>query len=311
MDYKPTSATTASMLTMAQMVAITECETLTDLGDLMADIFCTVFDAERVRFVIGNWNQNASAYSKTRHQPCFVLHLHKKLEILGSVIIENPHLVPGSEEIDPLLILFSNQIKHLNSRSIDLLTGLMNRQALETQIELYSRDENFLNQHKTPDLCVLALLEIDHFPRVNEAYGWVYGDEILIKFARLCSQIFREQDQLFRFGANQFAVLLRCQNKSEAALMLEQAQKQFRAHDFAKAKPLSVSIGYAVLGVSSQKHASTEIGVPLPWSVLIDRVNRALSWVKQQQPGSSMAYEAMLERGLVREPHYEVQADLF
>ncbi|WP_339799880.1 sensor domain-containing diguanylate cyclase [uncultured Marinobacter sp.] len=85
----------------------------------------------------------------------------------------------------------------------DPLTATLNRrafdQALQTELE---RSERY--QHT---FCV-ALLDLDHFKRINDDFGHTAGDEVLVAFSSCCRQQLRSVDQLARFGGEEFIILM-------------------------------------------------------------------------------------------------------
>jgi diguanylate cyclase (GGDEF)-like protein len=85
----------------------------------------------------------------------------------------------------------------------DPLTGLSNRRhlnaVLEREIEVVARSGNS---------CLLLMLDIDHFKKVNDTYGHVAGDQVLQAVARCLTGCIRPQDTLARFGGEEFAVLM-------------------------------------------------------------------------------------------------------
>jgi two-component system cell cycle response regulator len=85
----------------------------------------------------------------------------------------------------------------------DALTGVPNRRsyeaALEREIARAQRHQHALS---------LALLDIDHFKRVNDTYGHQEGDEVLRAFARTVTHVLRKGDSLYRYGGEEFVVLL-------------------------------------------------------------------------------------------------------
>jgi diguanylate cyclase (GGDEF)-like protein len=65
------------------------------------------------------------------------------------------------------------------------------------------------------------MLDIDHFKRVNDAYGHVTGDLVLVRFAETIAKAIRPDDVLARLGGEEFAVLLPATGLSEAAEIAE------------------------------------------------------------------------------------------
>ena len=86
----------------------------------------------------------------------------------------------------------------------DKLTGLANRQAFTPMIE-----QVFAETRRTPAPVSLALIDIDHFKQINDTHGHLVGDEILRRFAARISGNVRDSDLVFRWGGEEFLVILR------------------------------------------------------------------------------------------------------
>jgi diguanylate cyclase (GGDEF)-like protein len=85
----------------------------------------------------------------------------------------------------------------------DALTGLQNRRAFD---EALRREQARAARHGVPLSLILA--DLDHFKAVNDVHGHPAGDAVLRSFAASLGELFREGDGLFRFGGEEFAVLL-------------------------------------------------------------------------------------------------------
>lgn len=85
----------------------------------------------------------------------------------------------------------------------DILTGLPNRRALETAISRELARARRVNA----SLC-LALIDIDHFKRINDRFGHAVGDQALTHLARVLKPGIRETDVLGRFGGEEFVLVL-------------------------------------------------------------------------------------------------------
>ena len=72
----------------------------------------------------------------------------------------------------------------------------------------------------------LAVCDIDHFKQVNDNFGHLIGDEVLIMLAQVMRQSFRFDDQLFRFGGEEFIALLKPATEADALATLECRTRQ-------------------------------------------------------------------------------------
>lgn len=136
--------------------------------------------------------------------------------------------------------LFSNQLRLIESRERDQLTGLLNRQAFtQSFLQLSSGAAEQLGHELW-----LAVLDIDHFKRVNDTYGHLLGDEVLLRFSRVMENSFRFNDRLFRFGGEEFLVLMRT-DEAGAGVALERFRAAVETYDFPCVGQVTVSIGYA------------------------------------------------------------------
>lgn len=86
---------------------------------------------------------------------------------------------------------------------VDPLTGVGNRSALNTAIE--REHQRLLRSGKA---YALLMLDIDHFKRINDQYGHSRGDEVLKQVARTLEEVSRATDITFRYGGEEFALLL-------------------------------------------------------------------------------------------------------
>lgn len=97
----------------------------------------------------------------------------------------------------------------LRQAETDPLTGLCNRRAFDMRIEMAFR--RVMRQHDEP--LSLLLFDLDHFKEVNDHYGHQYGDAYLNKMAQAMLSVIRQDvDGAFRFGGDEFAMLLMADN---------------------------------------------------------------------------------------------------
>ena len=98
----------------------------------------------------------------------------------------------------------------------DPLTGICNRAALD---EMMSRELSHARRHSSS--YALLILDIDHFKRVNDRYGHIIGDCALKAVAGMIGTCKRDGDLLFRYGGEEFVVLMRDTDRDGAHLLAE------------------------------------------------------------------------------------------
>ncbi|WP_374594535.1 GGDEF domain-containing protein [Aquabacterium sp.] len=106
------------------------------------------------------------------------------------------------------------QLHHLATR--DGLTGLVNRRHMMAQLA----DEQ-LRLARSQRACCVALLDIDHFKRVNDTHGHQMGDSVLIGFARQVVEVLPGPDAVCRWGGEEFLVLMPEMAQAEARAAIE------------------------------------------------------------------------------------------
>lgn len=100
-----------------------------------------------------------------------------------------------------LFRIYRNIIKLIANGNTDTLTGLLNRQGLEAELQRLSADESE-NFH-------LLLLDIDHFKAINDDHGHLIGDEVLVQFAEILSSWYYDAPFIGRFGGEEFMVIFK------------------------------------------------------------------------------------------------------
>lgn len=93
------------------------------------------------------------------------------------------------------------RLEHL--ATIDPLTGIKNRRSMDQELDLAAADAE-----RTGLPYALVLLDIDHFKKINDEHGHGVGDDVLIDLVALLKQNTRKSDQLFRYGGEEFVLLL-------------------------------------------------------------------------------------------------------
>ncbi|TWC20439.1 diguanylate cyclase (GGDEF)-like protein [Pseudomonas sp. SJZ085] len=125
----------------------------------------------------------------------------------------------------------------------DELTGLFNRRHF---LRLASRELNTLK----PDMAHgLALIDLDHFKRINDLHGHAAGDQVLQAFASVATSCLREGDVLARYGGEEFVMLLPACDPARLTACCERLRLAFAGVELTglRVGPLSLSAGMTLL----------------------------------------------------------------
>jgi diguanylate cyclase (GGDEF)-like protein len=131
--------------------------------------------------------------------------------------------------------LSQNHRHILESAKRDGLTGALNR------ISIMDLIENQINNNKDQPFVIL-MFNIDHFKQINDQYGHAVGDLALKQLAETAENVIRNEDQLGRYGGDEFIIMLPGLNLANAKLVAERLREKVQAlidPDF------SISIGIA------------------------------------------------------------------
>ncbi|WP_404363047.1 GGDEF domain-containing protein [Marinobacter sp.] len=102
----------------------------------------------------------------------------------------------------------------------DFLTQLPNKRALDEAME---RECSLGERHG--DSCSLILCDLDHFKRVNDSYGHIIGDHILKATALELAKATRNSDSVYRFGGEEFAIILPHTSEAEARTVADRIRE--------------------------------------------------------------------------------------
>ncbi len=130
----------------------------------------------------------------------------------------------------------------LQTARIDPLTGVRNRATMDSTIH---REIELARRHDTP-LSVI-LLDIDHFKQINDQYGHLSGDQALKSIAQCADRTIRESDMIFRYGGEEFLVLLSGTDSDGAGQLAERIRENVERLNphIHKSMNLTVSLGVA------------------------------------------------------------------
>lgn len=236
----------------------------------------------------------------TRH--CGALMLHSS-ELGGDPLIlaydvNRADTFSRSEEVATLVRMYGNQIKLLDYSELDTLTRLLNRKTFDETFERLltvsssdSQDgETFddrrgcLEEDSSAWLCVV---DIDHFKRINDSFGHLFGDEVLLRMGDLMRKTFRGGDRLFRFGGEEFVVILNAADETLAATGFDRFRLSIENHEFPQVGQVTCSIGFT---------AVSSMDVPTD---VVGRADEALYFAKENGRNRVCCYEALVAEGAI------------
>jgi diguanylate cyclase (GGDEF)-like protein len=229
--------------------------------------------------------------------------LNDKVSTCLEVTNPTPYNSKTLHIMEGILSVYRNYQSILDYSERDSLTGLLNRKTFDEKfskllssasLEGSRQDQEERRHHHTGDIRQwLAVVDIDHFKRVNDQFGHLYGDEVLILVANLLRSSFRSHDRVFRFGGEEFVVLLRSTTLDDARKIFERFRCNIERHDFPQVGKVTVSLGFASI--------STESPV-----MILGHADQALYYAKANGRNRVCFYDELVNSG---ELHSEVSND--
>lgn len=183
------------------------------------------------------------------------------------------------------LRIYSNLLNIIDEKDRDQLTGLLNRYTFDNNLE------NIINYSKMQakqsrgcdDHAWISIFDIDHFKKVNDTYGHIVGDGVLLMFSQLMLASFRYSDIVFRFGGEEFVVVLTECSRQGAKEALNRFRAAIDNALFPKVGHVTVSAGYVLLDISQAS------------SSLMDNADKALFCAKESGRNRVVSYEEFIE----------------
>ncbi|HTH94735.1 MAG TPA: GGDEF domain-containing protein [Rhodocyclaceae bacterium] len=210
-----------------------------------------------------------------------------------------------------IIKLFCNQLRLLDYSEIDTLTGLLNRKTFDESLlrilsSLQTDDTNFgdnvlhlprrRNSEDEKTEHWLAVIDIDHFKYINDTYGHLIGDEVLLMIANMMKTAFRAHDKLFRFGGEEFIVVLKPTDARNAMSIFDRFRRLVENHVFPQIGHITISTGFARIGIHD-----------LP-SAIIDHADEALYWAKHHGRNQVFNYEELIAAGSLQKKVVETNS---
>ncbi|MBC7683821.1 MAG: GGDEF domain-containing protein [Bdellovibrionales bacterium] len=226
--------------------------------------------------------------------------------------IIHPHAYGADtiQVIGGIVSVYRNFQNLLDYSERDSLTGLLNRKTFDDQLSK-------MLQSAAPELDAplpgqperrqateqqkqwLAVVDVDHFKLVNDKFGHLYGDEVLILIANLMTSSFRSQDRVFRFGGEEFVVLLRSTTLANAQKIIDRFRTNVGAHAFPQVGTVTVSVGFVAISAYES-----------PVNIL-GRADQALYYAKSHGRNQACHYDQLVAGGMLEAAASNDTAEFF
>ena len=241
--------------------------------------------------------------------PTTLFPIRTERDTAGILVVETAAAL-SSREIDlvhGILEIVRNHLALLDYSELDTLTGLLNRKTFESHFEKLRMSRR---QHGTPsegaadraastaERAWLALIDIDHFKSINDNYGHLFGDEVLLLVSQLMRRSFRGVDRLFRFGGEEFVVMMHA-SEPGAQIALERLRLAIEEHAFPQVRRVTITIGYTRINPRD---------VP---ALCVERADAALYYGKKHGRNKVYNYDALIAAGKVEEKSRSGDVELF
>ena len=149
------------------------------------------------------------------------------------------------------------QINYIYTRTkylsiTDELTGLSNRRCFDNTFE-----KEFLRAQRYNNKLTLVMFDIDFFKKVNDTYGHQCGDYILKQVSNAALQTFRKTDTVFRFGGEEFVVILTETDIEQSIIPLERFRKTVETLDLNYLnQKLNITVSIGACQLTPEIHTS-------------------------------------------------------
>jgi diguanylate cyclase (GGDEF)-like protein len=177
------------------------------------------------------------------------------------------HMVDEINKANKVITELSKQVKRLEAKSnIDSLTKVFNRRALVSYLDILCEEATSkYNVH-------MLMLDLDDFKQVNDTYGHIAGDKILIFVANILKQTLRDSDKIFRYGGEEFVIILNRTDDNHCLKIADRILNLIRANNLIyKGETLNIT---ASIGTTVYKEGDTP-------DTFMDRADKALYKAKE------------------------------
>ncbi|MDH0867167.1 GGDEF domain-containing protein [Mitsuaria sp. GD03876] len=213
--------------------------------------------------------------------------------------------------VSSVLRIYHNFQGLLDYSERDTLTGLLNRKTFDESFlkavselpmrSLAAQDEHGEDRRHAAvhPRYWLGVIDIDHFKSINDRFGHLIGDEVLLLLSRLMRSSFRFNDLLYRFGGEEFVVLMRCEDEPDAAHAFERFRLNTAQYAFPQVGRITVSIGFTQIRAGDSPAAAFE------------RADKAVYHAKGAGRNQVQSHATLVAQGTMSEASHLSDVELF
>jgi len=233
---------------------------LESLMELFAQVMKAQFDYDTLNFRTSNQDLTLKYGQRSGRNK-----LNYDLKVLdselGSVSLTRGRKFRDGEilQIENLLVALLYPLRNallyraaIHSAFIDSLTGVKNRTAFDSN---FGREIEY-SMRKKSELS-LIVLDIDFFKRINDNYGHIVGDAVLRQVAQSVEATIRSSDALYRYGGEEFAIVLNGTDKDGALLLAERIRRNVESLRIESLKDIGITLSLGVAILKQEDNART------------------------------------------------------
>lgn len=240
----------------------------------------------------GQWYYDRSSEVLHDHQGFIALgEVHKRMHKLATTLLIEADTKKTVSPLNYENFVSSIELMRLELATLkkELETLLYNRDPLTSAINRVDmlqmlREQHELVKRKTMS-CVLVMIDLDFFKKINDTYGHQAGDHVLATVARFIIEHLRPYDKLFRYGGEEFLICMQQINVKESYEIMERLRNEISKLDITLASKdvihINISCGIALLDAD------------IPVEESIDHADKAVYKAKSAGRNCTRSWEAM------------------
>ena len=152
-----------------------------------------------------------------------------------------------------ITLVLNNIFSFIFSRTMHIHQAILTAQATRDSLtgagNRWLFDENILEciaqKRRNHENVAMIMLDIDHFKKINDEFGHLTGDEVLVKLKGMLRSRLRESDGLYRIGGEEFAILLKRTDGKAAVALAEKLRLMVENSDLLPERTVTISLGVA------------------------------------------------------------------